>query len=374
MFPVPNLCSIERKLSRLRCSDEERQRLMASRPPFGELFTDHMVVAEYTKAEGWHDFVVTALGPFSCHPATSVFHYGQAIFEGLKTYSQPDGSLAAFRVEKNAERFIASAQRMAMPPLPKEMFLASIQALVETDRKWVPAGFGESLYLRPFMIARESLLGTRPSSVYTFSVIACPVGNYFPNGLSPVSVWVSTDYVRAVRGGTGEAKCAGNYAASFLAQQQAREQGCDQVVWLDAIELKAIEEMGGMNLYFVFNENGKKKVVTPAPSGALLKGVTRDTLLTLAGDCGYLVEERRIELDEWQDGCANGRISEVFACGTAAVITPVGRVKSARGEFSINDGKSGEVTMLLREKLLRIQHGLDADPYGWRVPLVGAND
>ncbi|MEO8937334.1 MAG: branched-chain amino acid aminotransferase [Burkholderiaceae bacterium] len=347
---------------------DARREAMASNPKFGDLFTDHMAVAQYTPEAGWHDFEVTALAPFSLHPASSVLQYGQSIFEGLKAYAVPDGGIALFRPGMNARRFAKSAQRMAMPELPEAHFLSALEALVTVERDWVPTASGTSLYLRPMMFARDARLITKPSTRYTFAVIACPVGNYFPNGVEPVTVWISHDYIRAARGGTGEAKFAGNYAASFAAQAEAAAHGCDQVVWLDAIDRNTIEEMGGMNLYFVTKRDGRITLVTPQASGSLLRGVTRDSLVTLAADLGYGFEERQITVDEWREGCRTGVITEAFACGTAAVIVPIGRAKSSVGDdIVVNGGESGPVAMGLRERLLAIQHGFEPDRHGWMV-------
>ena len=299
-----------------------------------------------------------------------VLHYGQAIFEGLKAYRQADGSISGFRVRENALRMQRSAKRLAMPELPVELFEQSLRELLDVDHEWVPAAGGEeSLYLRPFMFATEVGLGVRPANAYTYLLIASPAGAYFPGGVKPVSVWLSTEYVRAAPGGTGAAKFAGNYAASLVAQAQAAEQGCDQVVWLDAIERRYVEEMGGMNLYFVFGTGSQARLVTPALSGSLLPGITRDSLLMLAADAGIPVEERKIGTDEWQKKAESGEISEVFACGTAAVITPVGRVKFADGEFTVADGERGAVTMALRDTLTGIQRGTFADTHGWMTTL-----
>ena len=353
-------------------TDAERRALAEAKPRWGTAYSDHMVTGVYDPDAGWHDFTVGPMHDFAMHPASTVLHYGQAIFEGLKGYRQPDGSVAAFRPDQNAKRFAASAERLAMPPLPEALFLASLKSLAEADRAWVPDSYGASLYFRPMMFSTDVGLMTRPSLTYRFVLFACPVADYFPNGVKPVTVWVSSDYVRAVRGGTGEAKCAGNYAASFLVQQKAAEQGCDQVVWLDAIDRSTIEEMGGMNIFFVSREDGRPKLVTPEASGSLLKGVTRDSLLRLAGDLGYPVEERRTTFRDWQAGCADGTIAESFACGTAAVITPIGRVKGDNVDFPVAGGNTGEVTAHLRKALLDIQHGMAPDPHGWRYPLTGA--
>lgn len=353
-------------------SDEQIAQILEN-PGFGRYYTDHMVAIDWTEDEGWHNARVEPYQPISLDPATSVLHYGQAIFEGLKAYRQPDGSIATFRPDQNAKRFQNSAERLAMPELPEELFLESLRQIVTIDERWVPeAGGEEALYLRPFMISREVGLGVHPSNAYTFYVIASPAGAYFSGGVNPVSVWLCTEYVRAAPGGTGAAKFAGNYAASLVAQQYASEQGCDQVVWLDATELKFVEEMGGMNLFFVYGTGDNAEIVTPELSGSLLPGVTRSSLLQLAEDQGYSVDERLISTEEWRKTAASGELSEVFACGTAAVVTPVGTVKSKEGEFSINEGKSGEITMKLREILTGIQRGVEEDKHGWLYTLVEA--
>jgi branched-chain amino acid aminotransferase len=314
---------------------------------------------------------VLPYGPLTLDPATAVFHYGQEIFEGLKAYRQADGSIASFRPDANARRFARSARRLGMVELPEELFIESIRALVDVDRNWVPSAADESLYLRPVMIATEVGLGVnKPSSTYTFLTIASPAGPYFSSGIKPVKVWLSTEYTRAAPGGTGEAKCGGNYAAAFVAQAHAVAQGCDQVVWLDAAEHRWVEEMGGMNLYFVFGSGPSARIVTPALTGTLLPGVTRDSLLTLAHDLGYSAEEGKISTDEWREGNESGAITEVFACGTAAVITPVGAVDSAGGGWTIGDGTPGPISMQLREHLVGLQTGKEPDPHGWMHKLV----
>ncbi|OLL16397.1 MULTISPECIES: branched-chain amino acid aminotransferase [unclassified Rhodococcus (in: high G+C Gram-positive bacteria)] len=350
-------------------SAERRGEILAD-PGFGRYFTDHMVTIDYTEGRGWHDATVQPYGPMQLDPAAMVLHYGQAIFEGLKVYRQPDGSIAAFRVYSNAERMRRSSRRLAMAELPDELFVRSIAELVDADHEWVPAAGGEeSLYLRPFMFSTEAGLGVRPANQYRYMLIASPAGAYFPRGVKPVSVWISQEYVRAAPGGTGDAKFSGNYAASLLAQAQATEQGCDQVVWLDAVERRYIEEMGGMNLCFIFGSGADARLVTPELSGSLLPGITRDSLLTLARDAGLEVEERKISVEEWESKVATGEITEVFACGTAAVITPVGTVKSRDGEFTVADGEPGKVTMALRDTLTGIQRGTFADTHGWLTTL-----
>jgi branched-chain amino acid aminotransferase len=350
-------------------SAEERAAILAA-PGFGTHFTDHMVRIDY--ADGaWGSGAVVPYGPLTLDPATSALHYGQEIFEGLKAYRQPDGSIASFRPDQNAARFARSARRLAMAELPEDMFLESLRALVEVDHEWVPDDPNESLYLRPFMIATDVGLGVnKPSGSYVFLLIASPAGSYFASGVKPVKVWLSTEYTRAAPGGTGAAKCAGNYAAAFVAQAQATAKGCDQVVWLDAAEHRWVEEMGGMNLYFVYGSGPSARIVTPALTGTLLPGVTRDSLLSLAADLGYTAEEGKISTDEWREGNESGAITEVFACGTAAVITPVGAVDSDTGGWTVGDGAPGPVSMQLREHLMAIQTGRERDAHGWMHRLV----
>jgi branched-chain amino acid aminotransferase len=332
-----------------------------------------MVTVKWTDGPGWHDQQVVPYGPIALDPATMVLHYGQEIFEGLKAYQQPDGSVASFRPGENAARFRSSAVRLGMPQLPDELFLGSLSELLTVDREWMPpAGGEESMYLRPFLIATEVGLGVKPSSSYLYLLIASPAGAYFPGGVKSVDVWLCTDYTRAAPGGTGTAKCGGNYAASLLPQAQAAEHGCQQVAYLDAAERTWVEEMGGMNLFYVLGSGDEIEVVTPELSGSILAGITRDSLLVLAKELGCQVTERRISAQEWLEGCADGRITEVFACGTAAVITPVGRVKHNDGEVVVGDGATGPVTTRLRELLTAIQRGSAADTHSWMRTLVPA--
>jgi branched-chain amino acid aminotransferase len=342
----------------------ERERIMAN-PGFGKVFTEHLAGISWDRERGWHDAEVRPYGPIQMDPGTSVLHYAQAVFEGLKAFRQADGRIAVFRPEANAARFRRSARRLALPELPDRTFIEAIELLVRLDADWVPSAPEHSLYLRPFMYASEVGLGVRPSAQVEFVLIASPSGSYFPTGVKPVTVWLSEEFSRAAPGGTGEAKCGGNYAGSLLAQAQASAQGCDQVVWLDAVEHSAVEEMGGMNLYFVFGSGSRARLLTPALTGTLLPGVTRDALLTIGADLGYEVEEGRITAAEWEAGCADGSLTEVFACGTAAVITPVAAVKSAHGNWTVGDGQSGKVTMRLRQALVDIQRGAAPDTHGW---------
>ena len=345
--------------------DAERDEKIAS-GGFGKYYTDNMVTIDWSEAEGWSEAQLNAYGPITLDPATAVFHYGQEIFEGMKAYSQPDGSISLFRPDANAIRFARSAARLALPELSVEEFIETITTLVKQDRKWVPKKVGESLYIRPFMFATEVGLGVRPSNRAKYVLIATPAGAYF-NAANAVTVWISTEYVRAAIGGTGEAKCGGNYAASLVAQKQAATKGCDQVVWLDAVERKWVEEMGGMNLYFVKGSGKDATVITPKLTGTLLPGITRDSILTVAKDLGYKVEEVMLSIDDWRDGVASGEITEIFACGTAAVVSAVGAAKSEFGTWTTGDGKPGPITMQIRETLLGIQHGVIEDKHGWNV-------
>jgi branched-chain amino acid aminotransferase len=351
--------------SEARVPAAERERILAA-PGFGQAFTDHMITLRWSAERGWHDGKLEPYGPFALDPATAVLHYAQELFEGLKAYRQASGSIVMFRPQANAARFNAGARRMAMPQLPEETFLRALELLVAQDKEWIPEGEGNSLYLRPFMIATQRGLGVNhPSDSYLFCVIASPAASYFGSGVKTVKVWLSEDYTRAAPGGTGAVKCGGNYAAAFLAQQQAVDNGCDQVVWLDAAEHQWVEEMGGMNLYFVSGSGAGAQVMTPSLTGTLLPGITRDSLLKLAPTLGVPATEGRISVPEWRRACASGEITEVFACGTAAVVTPVGAVDGASGGWTIGFGEPGPVTMRLREELIGIQYGHRPDPFGW---------
>jgi branched-chain amino acid aminotransferase len=332
---------------------------------FGRVFTEHLVKIPYSAPNGWGRGVLEPYGRIELDPAAAVLHYGQAIFEGFKAYRQRDGGVATFRPDANARRFNTSAKRLAMPELPVDLFVEAADALIRQERDWVPSQPGESLYLRPLMIATEAMLGVRPAREYLFLLFGSPSGSYFPRGVKPVTVWISEEYSRAAPGGTGFAKCAGNYAASLVAQEQAQGIGCDQVVWLDACQHNVVEEMGGMNLFFVYDEQGKTVLVTPKLTGTLLPGITRDSLLTLGKGLGYEVEERIVTVDEWEAALRDGRMTEAFACGTAAVITPIGHVRSGRGEWTVRGGEAGPVSARLREALLDIQHGTLPDEHGW---------
>lgn len=339
---------------------EQRARLLDN-PGFGRVFTDHMATIRWTEEKGWHNAKVTARAPFSLDPACAVLHYAQEIFEGLKAYRTQDGAITLFRPEENARRFNQSAERMAMPLLPEAMFLDSIEALVDMDRDWIPDGEG-SLYLRPFMFASEAFLGVRPAAEYIYCVIASPVGPYFKGGAKPVTVWATSDYARAAAGGTGAAKCGGNYAASLLAQAEASRHGCDQVVFLDAAQHRWVEELGGMNVFFVMDDGSLK---TPPLTGTILPGITRKSIITLARDAGMTVSEEPYSFNQWRSDAQSGRLREAFACGTAAVVAAIGEVRFAEGSFRIGGGETGAVTARLREELVAIQRGAAIDRHGW---------
>jgi branched-chain amino acid aminotransferase len=360
------MIDFEIRPNRRPVSARKREAILSA-PVFGQVFTDHMITLRWSAADGWHDGRLEPYGPFTLDPATSVFHYGQEFFEGMKAYRQDGGAIVLFRPEANAARFNSSARRMAMPELPEQSFVRAVELLVNQDADWVPAGAGNSLYLRPFMIATQRGLGfTHPSTDYLFCIIASPAAAYFGGGPPrPVTVWLSDEYSRAAPGGTGFAKAGGNYGAAFAASRQALEHGCDQVVWLDSAEHAWVEEMGGMNLFFVYGSGTQPRVLTPALTGTLLPGVTRDSLLKLAPRLGIRAEESRISTEQWRQQCASGELTEAFACGTAAVLAPVGRVRGVAGEWLVGDGQLGPVTLQLREELLGIQHGLRPDPFGW---------
>ncbi len=339
----------------------ERDAALAN-PGFGKIFTDHMAIIRYSDAKGWHDARITARGPISLDPAAAVLHYAQEIFEGMKAYRLADGAMALFRPDANARRFNASAQRMAMPELPEELFLESVRQLVAIDADWFPPVEGGSIYLRPFMFASEVFLGVKPSAEYLYIVIASAAGNYFKSGAPAVRLMVAEDDTRAAPGGTGAAKCGGNYAASLRAQAQAIAKGFDQVVFLDAAERRYVEELGGMNLFFVFDDG---TMLTPPLDGTILPGITRDSLITLAREEGLTVREERYAIDQWRKDAESGRLVESFACGTAAVVTPVGSVTGRDFSFTIGSGGPGQSTLRLKQRLVDIQRGTAGDAHGW---------
>jgi len=342
--------------------DAARDALIAD-PGFGTVFTDHMVVIDYdADLGGWQTPTIGPRQPIPLDPAASVLHYAQEIFEGMKAYAHVDGGLALFRPEANARRFNASARRMAMPEIPEELFLAAVREAVCTDAAWLPLIAGGSLYIRPFMFASEAFLGVRPARQYKFIVLLSAAGNYFKKGVNPVKIWVAQGYTRASPGGTGAAKTGGNYAASLVPQAEAIAKGCDQVVFLDATEHKWVEELGGMNLFFVRADGS---VITPPLTGTILPGITRDSLIAMLRKEGLEVREEPYSIDQWRKEAQSGQLLETMACGTAAVVTPVGTVASPQGEFQIGAGGIGQMTAKLRERLVGIQNGRIADTHGW---------
>ncbi len=329
-------------------------------PVFGTVFTDHMVTITWTASKGWHDAQLRRREPFLIDPACAVLHYSQEIFEGMKAYKAQDGRVLLFRPEENARRLNSSAERMSMPALPEALFIAAVERLVRADKAWIPGGDG-SLYLRPFMFATEPFLGVRPSNEYVFCVIAAPVGAYFKGKAKPITVWISDRFSRAAEGGTGAAKTGGNYANGLAAQQEAADHGCDQVLFLDAREHRWLEELGGMNLFLVMADG---RLVTP-PLGTILPGITRHSIIELARASGLAVEEAPYSLEQLTEDARSGAVREAFACGTAAVITPIGAFRSHAGEITIANGGEGTVTGDLRRQLVGIQRGSEPDTMGW---------
>jgi branched-chain amino acid aminotransferase len=341
-------------------SPQQREALLVD-PGFGRVFTDHMVTIRYADGKGWYDAQLGPRGPLSLDPASAVLHYGQEILEGLKAYRADDGTVTLFRAAANAARFRDSARRLGMPALPDELFLGSVRELVRADLPWLPTDPEGSLYLRPFMYATDLSLSVTPSSSYLYCLIASPVGGYFAGAPTALTLWLSADYVRAAPGGTGAAKCGGNYGGSLAAQQQALDHGCDQVVFLDAVHRRYVEELGAMNIFFCYDG----ELVTPPLSGSILAGVTRDAVITLAGERGLTVTQRPYAIDEWRADAASGALREVFACGTAAVVTPVGALRSAEGDLTVGDGRPGPLALDLRRHLVDLQRGRAEDRYGW---------
>ena len=329
---------------------------------FGHIFTDHMFIMNYDEGQGWHDARIVPFHNITLSPAAMVFHYGQTMFEGLKAYKGDNGEVYLFRPDMNAKRANNSNKRLCIPSIPEEDFVQAVKAVVDIDRDWIPDEPGTSLYIRPFVISTDDHLGVAPSKSYLFMVILSPSGAYYESGLAPVGIWIEDDYVRAVRGGIGFAKTGGNYAASLAAQVKAHDDGYSQVLWLDGVERKYIEEVGAMNI--VFKIAGK--VVTPMLNGSILPGITRDSVLTLCRDWGYEVEERKISVDELIEAAHNGTLEEVFGTGTAAVVSPVGKLRYKDEVFEIGGGKIGELTQKLYDELTGIQWGKRPDTRGWR--------
>jgi branched-chain amino acid aminotransferase len=332
-----------------------------SKLSFGRIFTDRMLMVEWKGGQGWVDARIEPYGPFMLDPACLVFHYAQEIFEGLKAYKWQDGTIALFRPEMNARRFNRSAERLCMPEVPEELFLNGIEELIKLESGWVPGSEGTSLYIRPTMIAVEPVLGVKPSDHYYFYVILSPVGAYYASGFNPVKIMVEDQYVRAVPGGTGDAKTGGNYASSLKAGLEAKKKGFDQVLWLDGVHKRYVEEVGAMNMLFAYGN----RVVTAPLTGSILNGITRDSVLQLAATLGFTVDERPIDINELLADIRAGRVTEAFGSGTAAVITPVGHL-SFKGEmYQVGDGGVGSLTQKLYDTLTGIQYGRIADPFGW---------
>jgi len=330
---------------------------------FGKIFTDHMFVMNYTEGKGWHDARIVPFQNISLSPAAMVYHYGQEMFEGLKAYKGENGEVFLFRPDMNAKRTNATNERLVIPQLPEEDFVQAVSAVVDVDRDWIPTEPGTSLYIRPFIIATDEFLGVAPSKTYLFMVILAPSGAYYESGLAPVGIWIEDEYVRAVRGGMGFAKTGGNYAASLIAQQKAHDAGFSQVLWLDGVERKYIEEVGAMNIFFKI----AGKVVTPALNGSILPGITRNSTIQLCKDWGYEVEERKISADELLEAQKNGTLEECWGTGTAAVISPVGKLRYVDEVMTINGGKIGELSQKLYDTITGIQTGKLPDERGWRV-------
>ena len=330
---------------------------------FGKIFTDHMFVMNYTEGKGWHDPRVVPYENISLAPSAMVFHYGQEMFEGLKAYKGPDGQVYLFRPDMNAKRTNSTNDRLVIPQIPVEDFVQAVKAVVDVDRDWVPTEPGTSLYIRPFIIATDEFLGVAPSKTYLFMIILSPSGAYYESGLAPVGIWIEDEYVRAVRGGIGFAKTGGNYAASLIAQQKAHDAGYSQVLWLDGVDRKYIEEVGAMNIFFKIDG----KVVTPALNGSILPGITRNSVIELCKSWGYEVQERKISADELLQAQADGTLEEVFGTGTAAVISPVGKLRYKDDVMSINGGSIGPLSQKLYDTITGIQLGILPDEKGWRV-------
>lgn len=332
---------------------------------FGRYFTDHMLVMPYSEGKGWHDASIGKYRNFSLDPAAMVLHYGQAIFEGLKAYRGKDNGIYLFRPTANIERMNRSAARLCMPQLPVDEVLEALKQLLLLDQEWIPTAKGASLYIRPTMIATEAALGVRPAKEYLFFIILSPVGAYYPEGFNPVRIYVTDKYVRAVPGGVGEVKTAGNYAASIMAAVEAQRAGFTQVLWLDGVERKYVEEVGTMNIFFVIGD----EVIPPPLSGSILPGVTRDSVLRVARDLGRKVVERKISIDEVLAAQEAGTLAEIFGTGTAAVISPVGSLHYKGRDCLINGGRTGALSQALFDEIQSIQYGLKPDPYGWVVRL-----
>ena len=332
---------------------------------FGKYFTDHMFMMDYAEGQGWHNARIVPFGPIAIHPASTVLHYGSEIFEGLKAYRRADGQVQLFRPIENIRRMNNSAERMCLPQIPEDMALEALTEFVRTEQDWTPSAPGTSLYLRPFMFGNDESLGVHAVHNATYVIIASPVGSYYKEGINPVKIMIETEDVRAVRGGTGEAKCGGNYAASNRAGKRAEEKGYSQVLWLDGVHRKYIEEVGAMNVMFKIGG----EIVTPALSGSILPGITRKSIIEVLKGKGYTVSERLLSIDELTAAMADGTLEEAWGCGTAAVVSPIGELSYDGVQYPVNGGAIGEVTQMLYDTLTGIQWGKIDDPYGWTVQL-----
>lgn len=330
---------------------------------FGKIFTDHMFVMNYTEGKGWHDARIVPYQPITLDPSAMVFHYGQEMFEGLKAYRGKDGVARLFRPDMNAKRTNSTNKRLCIPQVPEEDFVEAVRAIVEVDQDWIPQEDGTSLYIRPFIIATDEFLGVAPSKTYLFVIILSPSGAYYESGLAPVGIWIEDDYVRAVRGGMGFAKTGGNYAASLAAQVKAHDDGYSQVLWLDGVERKYIEEVGAMNIFFKIDG----KIVTPMLNGSILPGITRNSVIEVCKSWGYEVLERKISVDELIEAQKSGKLEECFGTGTAAVISPVGKLRYKDDVMTINGNKIGEVSQRLYDTITGIQWGKIEDTFGWTM-------
>ncbi len=332
---------------------------------FGKIFTDHMFMMEYSVEKGWHDARIVPFGPLTLHPASTVLHYGTEIFEGLKAYRRADGKVQLFRPTENIKRMNNSAERLCLPQIPEEMAFEILTTFVRCEQDWTPSAPGTSLYLRPFMFGNDETLGVHAVHNAVFLIIASPVGSYYKEGINPVKIMIEDQDVRAVRGGTGYAKCGGNYAASNRAGQRAEQMGYSQVLWLDGVERKYIEEVGAMNVMFKIGD----EIVTPALTGSILPGITRKSCIEVLKKEGYRVSERLLSLEELAGALENGTLEEAWGCGTAAVVSPIGELCYKGKKFTVNGGKIGKVTQHLYDTLTGIQWGKLDDPFGWTVQI-----
>lgn len=348
---------------RVELTKQPKQKPDQNNLSFGTSFTDHMFMMDYTEGQGWHDARIVPYQPLTLDPASIIFHYGQTVFEGLKAYIAENGDIQLFRPDRNFKRMNLSNERLCMPALDEEFAVEALKKLISVEKEWIPNVEGTSLYIRPFIISTEAYLGVAPSKKYTFMIILSPVGAYYKEGINPVKIAVENEYVRAVHGGTGEAKTAGNYAASLKAQEIVEKEGFAQVLWLDGVEKKYIEEVGSMNVFFKING----EIVTPALNGSILHGVTRDSVIQLLKHWDLPVVERRVSMEELAEAHQNGTLEEAFGTGTAAVISPIGQLTWENTDYIIHDGKTGDIAKKLYETLTGIQYGKIEDPFDWIV-------